>query len=75
MLFLDHQRSHLDRRSVRIKLTNKGREVRDIVVALYEKHARTVEQVGGINPNDLAILNKSLHQLERFWVDRILYRL
>ena len=31
MGFLDHQRSRVDRRSVRIKLTDKGREVRDIV--------------------------------------------
>src|SRR6202049_1341544 len=30
MGFLDHQRSRVDRRSVRIKLTDKGREVRDI---------------------------------------------
>ena len=47
--FLDHQRSRVDRRSVRIKLTDKGREVRDIVNSLYQKHVRTVEQVGGIN--------------------------
>ena len=49
MGFLDHQRSRIDRRSVRIKLTDKGREVRNIVDALYQKHVRTVEQVGGIN--------------------------
>src|SRR5262249_12944993 len=29
MGFLDHQRSRIDQRSVRIKLTDKGREVRD----------------------------------------------
>ena len=33
MGFLDHQRSRVDRRSVRIKLTDKGREVRDAVDA------------------------------------------
>src|SRR6266851_3287805 len=44
MGFLDHQRSRVDRRSVRIKLTDKGREVRDAVDALYQKHVRTVEQ-------------------------------
>ena len=31
MGFLDHQRSRVDRRSVRIKLTEKGRDVRVIV--------------------------------------------
>jgi DNA-binding MarR family transcriptional regulator len=75
MGFLDHQRSRVDRRSVRIKLTDKGREVRNIVGTLYEKHVRTVEQVGGINADEFGVLNKSLHRLERFWTDQILYRL
>ncbi|MDB5599759.1 MAG: MarR family transcriptional regulator [Xanthobacteraceae bacterium] len=75
MGFLDHQRSRVDRRSVRIKLTDKGREVRDAVEGLYQKHVRTVEQVGGINSEEFATLNKSLHRLERFWTDQILYRL
>ena len=75
MGFLDHQRSRIDRRSVRIKLTEKGREVRDIVDALYQKHVRTVEQVGGINSDEFSTLSKSLHQLERFWTDQVLYRL
>jgi DNA-binding MarR family transcriptional regulator len=75
MGFLDHQRSRVDRRSVRIKLTEKGADVRETVRALYEKHVRTVEQVGGINADEFAGLNKSLHRLERFWTDQILYRL
>src|SRR5712675_2391682 len=75
MGYLDHQRSRVDRRSVRIKLTDKGREVRDIVEGLYQKHVRTVEQVGGISNEEFATLNKSLHRLERFWTDQILYRL
>jgi DNA-binding MarR family transcriptional regulator len=75
MEFLDHQRSRIDRRSVRIKLTEKGREVRRIVDELYKKHVRTVEQVGGINAEEFVTLNKSLQRLERFWTDQILYRL
>ena len=75
MGYLDHQRSRVDRRSVRIKLTDKGRDVRDAVEGLYQKHVRTVEQVGGINSEEFATLNKSLHRLERFWTDQILYRL
>jgi len=75
MGFLDHQRSKIDRRSVRIKLTEMGREVREIVDALHQKHVRTIEQVGGINSDEFATLNKSLHRLERFWTDHILYRL
>ena len=70
--FLDHQRSRVDRRSVRIRLTPQGQEVRKIVDALYQKHVKTVEQVGGISNEECASLNKSLHRLERFWTDQIL---
>ena len=73
--FLDHQRSRVDRRSVHIRLTTQGQEIRRIVDALYQKHVKTVEQVGGISNEEFATLNKSLHRLERFWTDQILYRL
>src|SRR3981081_1175345 len=73
--FLDHQRSRVDRRSVRIRLTAQGQEIRHIVDALYQKHVKPVEQVGGISNDEFATLNKSLHRLERFWTDQILYRL
>ena len=75
MGFLDHQRSRVDRRSVRIKLTDKGRDVCNIVEALYRKHVLTIEQVGGISSDEFSALNKALHRLERFWTDQILYRL
>ena len=75
MGFLDHQRSRVDRRSVRIKLTEKGGAVCETVRGLYEKHVRTVEQVCGITADEFAGLNKALHRLERFWTDQILYRL
>ena len=75
MGYLHHARSRVDRRSVRISLTDKGREVRDIVENLYQKHVQTVEQVGGIGAPELQTLNKALQRLERFWTDQILYRL
>src|ERR1700739_4389041 len=71
--FLDHQRSRVDRRSVRIRLTDKGREVREIVEALYQKHVRTVEQVGGISGDEFGSLNKALHRLLGFLDGTILY--
>jgi DNA-binding MarR family transcriptional regulator len=72
---LEHERSRIDRRSVRIKLTAKGREVYEIVEALCQKHARTLEQAGGVNADEFATLNKLLNRLERFWTDQIIYRL
>jgi hypothetical protein len=43
------------------------------VRALYEKHVRTLEQVGGIAADGFAVLNKAPHRRERFWTDQILY--
>src|SRR3569833_669772 len=59
MGFLDHQRSRVDRRSVRIKVTDKGRDVYNNDEALYQKHVMTVEQVGGISNDEFASLNKA----------------
>jgi len=75
MGYLHHARSRVDRRSVRISLTEKGREVHNIVVSLYEKHAMTVEQIGGVMGDDFQRMNQSLARLERFWTDQIKYRL
>jgi len=75
MGYLHHARSRIDRRSVRISLTEKGREVHRIVAALYDKHAMTVEQIGGIVTEDFSRVNQSLARLERFWTDQIKYRL
>ena len=75
MGYLHHARSRVDRRSVRISLTEKGREIHDVVSGLYEKHVSTVEQIGGIGQDDFTNMNQSLVRLERFWTDQIRYRL
>ena len=75
MGYLHHARSRVDRRSVRISLTDKGRQVHDIVRDLYDKHARTIEPIGGISGDDFGRLNQALMRLERFWTDQIRYRL
>ena len=75
MGYLHHSRSRLARRSVRISLTDKGRDVHTIVSGLYDKHVATVEQIGGITSGEFSALNQSLARLERFWTDQIRYRL
>jgi len=75
MGYLHHARSRVDRRAVRISLTPKGRQVHDIVRDLYDKHARTIEPIGGISGDDFQRLNQALMRLERFWTDQIRYRL
>lgn len=73
--YISHQRSRVDRRSVRVSLTEKGREVADIIKNLYERHTQSIAKVGGIGETEFDNLNKSLLRLERFWTDQILYRL
>ena len=73
--YLHHARSKVDRRSVRISLTRKGKDIHEVIGRLYEKHARTIQPIGGISEDDFARLNQSLDRLERFWTDQIRYKL
>ena len=75
MGYLHHARSRIDRRSVRISLTEAGREVHAIVAGVYDKHIRTVEQLGGVGSDDFGKLNQALLRLERFWTDQIRFKL
>ncbi|MCJ7528108.1 MAG: winged helix DNA-binding protein [Methyloceanibacter sp.] len=73
--YINHQRSTTDRRSVRVRLTEKGQEVCRVVNDLYHRQLKSLQQVGGLAPNDLETLNKALIRLERFWTDQIRYQL
>ncbi len=75
MGYVHHQRSRTDRRSVRVRLTEKGKEIAAVVDGLYKRHMRSIEKVGGLATADFENLNRSLQRLERFWTDQILYRL
>ncbi len=73
--YLHHARSRIDRRSVRISLTDKGRDVHQIVKGLYEKHMGTISTIGGVSGDDFQRMNAALLKLERFWTDQIRFRL
>ena len=73
--FINHQRSRIDRRSVRISLTPKGQDVAEVVAGLYERHVGSIEQVGGINSEEFQQMNRVLQRLDRFWNDTIAYRM
>jgi hypothetical protein len=49
--------------------------VAKVVDDLYNRHITSLEKVGGVSCDDFKRMNKSLHRLERFWTDQILYRL
>lgn len=73
--YIHHARSEADRRSVRVKLTERGRTIRKIVAGLFDRHVALVQPTGGIDPVEIAAMNKTLMRLERFWSDQIRYRL
>jgi len=73
MEFMHHQRCEIDRRSVRVKLTPKGREVRDIVSELFERHAEGLQSKGVLGPEGLIDITGSLKRMERYWTDQIRY--
>ena len=73
--FISHQRSRIDKRSVRVALTPKGQAIAEVVAKLYERHLGSIEQVGGINPDEFRLMNKSMQRLDRFWNDSIAYRM
>jgi DNA-binding MarR family transcriptional regulator len=75
MGYIHHKRSETDRRSVRVSLTEKGREACEIVASLYERQLLSLSSVGEITERDMRMLNLSLMRLERFWSDQIRYRL
>jgi DNA-binding MarR family transcriptional regulator len=73
--YLHHERSETDKRSVRVRLTDKGKAIHEQIKALYEHHSKSIEAVGGLGPDEFTHLNEALHKLERFWGDQIRYRL
>ena len=73
--FINHQRSRIDRRSVRVSLTPKGRRSPRWSAGLYERHIGSIEQVGGISPDEFRQMNRALQRLDRFWNDTIAYRM
>lgn len=73
--FINHTKSRVDRRSVRVSLTDKGADIANVVTELYNRHIQSIEQVGGISKDDFATMNKMMQRLDRFWNDQIMYRL
>ena len=73
--FINHQRSRVDRRSVRVSLTAKGQQVAEVVGKLYDRHIGSIEQVGGISAEEFQQMNRALQRLDRFWNDTIAYRM
>ena len=73
MGYMHHQRCEVDRRSVRVRLTAKGREVREAVSGLFTRHAAGLFGRSVLTPTELDEINVALRRVERYWTDQIRY--
>lgn len=72
MGYLEQQRSEHDKRSVRVKLTEKALGVVSLIRELEEKNAASVT-ASGISEADIESAAESLRKIERVWTDHIHY--
>ncbi len=73
MGYMHHERCEVDRRSVRVRLTDKGNLVRDHVGALFHRHAEGMDQRGILGLSHIEEMNTVLKRMERYWTDQIRY--
>ena len=73
--YIHHARSEVDRRSVLVRLTAKGENVRDMLRELFHRHLGSLEPVGNVTGENLDGINTALRRLERFWIDQVRFRL
>ncbi|MEM9123754.1 MAG: winged helix DNA-binding protein, partial [Pseudomonadota bacterium] len=73
--YIHHERSDMDRRSVRVRLTPEGARVAEKVAALFDRQTGSIDTVGGVDSERFISVNDVLRKLERFWSDQIRYRL
>jgi len=71
--YMHHQRSEIDRRSVRVRLTEKGRRTRGQLHDLFSRHAEGLEKRGITGPAGMEEVNQLLKRLERYWTEQIRY--
>ena len=71
--YMHHERSEIDRRSVRVRLTQKGRDIRQIVGKLFATHAEGLMARGVLDQIGMDDITAALRRMERYWTDQIRY--
>jgi len=71
--YISHERWSIDRRAVRIKLTDSGIKVRRIVSELWTSQVDSFLENEAMTYASLEGMENSMRSLERFWTDRIRY--
>jgi len=64
--YLAQQRSVHDRRSVHVQLTEKGKKLRDGLMAVHRRHVDMLPDAA-VRADDLKAAEITLRRLERFW--------
>src|SRR5580693_2053841 len=65
--YLAQERSMHDRRSIRVRLTERGTGLRDRLTAMHRRHAEMLPQAA-LSAEDLQGAGATLRRLERFWI-------
>src|SRR5436853_870664 len=65
--YLAQERSVHDRRSIHVRLTDKGRKLRDRLSVMHKRHVEMLGQTA-ITDADLRGVALTLGRLERFWM-------
>lgn len=73
MGYMHHQRCEIDRRSVRVKLTENGRHVCKVVDELFARHADGLQAHQVLDLESLDDITHGLKRVERYWTDQIRY--
>lgn len=68
--YLVQERSIHDKRSVRVKLSDKGRRLNDAITQLYRKHEEKLGASGLANAR-IESMNQVLRDLETFWGEQM----
>jgi len=71
--YMHHARCEIDRRSVRVRLTPRGHDLRNIVADLFARHAEGLMGKGVIDSAELDQINTALKRMERYWSEKIRY--
>ncbi|MBP1804759.1 DNA-binding MarR family transcriptional regulator [Rubellimicrobium aerolatum] len=71
--YMHHQRSEIDRRSVRVRLTDRGRKLREVVARLFATHAEGLIARAILDADAMDEITNALKRMERYWTDQIRY--
>jgi DNA-binding MarR family transcriptional regulator len=71
--YMHHERSEIDRRSVRVRLTEKGRGVHLVVSKLFRTHSEGLMERGVLDQTGVEDITTSLRRVERYWTEQIRY--